>query len=162
MLRLNIRCLNNQARFDPAKEKEREKERKKGGQRRRRTLCRGSPFRARPPSEEEREGDSGSDRVGMERVPRRSSFSILDPRSAPDPLPPAPPFERSSSSLPYTSSAPLLRLLHLLHLPHLLLLFASSAVPSLASSLATLTVSVYTYYAKRVTVGGLGSRTRAV
>lgn len=30
------------------------------------------------------------------------------------------------------------------------------------SALAVLTLSVYTYYAKRVTVGGLGSQTRAV
>lgn len=96
MLRLNIRCLNNQARFDSRrlprgdereKDREREKERETEGE----NVC--SNVRAserytgerelRPRRERERrrgrrgeERDSGSDRVGIEHVLRRSSFSI--------------------------------------------------------------------------------------
>lgn len=73
MLRLNIRCLNNQARFDPAKEKERGTEEDEPSRlfssRRRRKRRR---FRFRP------------SRNGT----RSSPFLVFDPRQI---LPPAPP-----------------------------------------------------------------------
>lgn len=82
MLRLNIRCLNNQARFDPAKEKERgteeEDERSRlwrTGRRRKRRR-----FRFRP---------SGNGT-------RSSPFLVFDLRQI---LPPAPPFLPSSLRL---------------------------------------------------------------
>ena len=70
MLRLNIRCLNNQARFDPVKEKERGTEEDEPSRllssRRRRKRRR---FRFRP----SRNGTRSSPFLA---VPRRSSFSI--------------------------------------------------------------------------------------
>lgn len=158
MLRLNIRCLNNQARFDPRRlprgdERKKDREREDEGEReksvrtcarvnergtRERELCR------RRERERERgrsgEGDSGSDRVGIEHVLYRSSFSIRARSSSLPPLllvcsPPRPPL-----TLRQTSRRSLRRVF----------------------SLAVLTLSVYTYYAKQVTVGGLGSQTRSV
>lgn len=96
-----------------AKEKEREKERSGGG-------------------------DSGSNRVGIKHVLRRSSFSI----------------RARSSSLP--SSPSILLCVLLLHFgPH-------EGLHGVFPLAVALTLSVYTYYAKRVTVGGLGSQTRSV
>ena len=157
MLRLNIRCLNNQARFDPAKERKKEERRRRRTVRGPRALDGGKKEEAIPVPT----------RVGMEHVPRRSSFSIRA-RSSRLPLAHRHPLRlcltlrRLSTRLSSSSSSS--------SLPPLSLccsLFSSLfLVPRLclhsASSLATLTVSVYTYYAKRVTVGGLGSRTRAV
>lgn len=150
MLRLNIRCLNNQVRFEPRRlprGDERENERKRlfkcGREREGR-----DPRRTRA-KEKERErgrsggGDSGSDRVGIEHVLRRSSFSI---RARSSSLP--------SLHLSYTfSSAPP---------PPLTLRRTSRRSLRRVFPLAVFTLSVYTYYAKRVTVGGLGSQTRSV
>lgn len=91
MFRLNIRCLNNQARFDPRRlprgdEREKDRERKNEGGREKtsvQTCARGRGTQRnescrKRERERERggEGDSGSDRVGIEHVLRRSSFSI--------------------------------------------------------------------------------------
>lgn len=119
MLRLNIRCLNNQVRFEPRRlprGDERENERKRlfkcGREREGR-----DPRRTRA-KEKERErgrsggGDSGSDRVGIEHVLRRSSFSIRARSSSLPSLhlsytfssaPPSPSY--TSSDLPKVSSA---------------------------------------------------------
>lgn len=156
MLRLNIRCLNNQARFDPQRlPRGDEREKRKGERgRKRENVCsnvrsskrnaRERELRRRRAKEKERGrgggGDSGSDRVGIEHVLRRSSFSI----------------RARSSILPFPLPYVLLRVL-LLHFvrPH-------EGLLRRVFPLAVLTLSVYTYYAKRVTVGGLGSQTRSV
>lgn len=152
MLRLNIRCLNNQVRFEPRRELPRGDER--GNERKRLFKC-GREREGRGPrrtraKEKERErgrsggGDSGSDRVGIEHVLRRSSFSI---RARSSSLP--------SLHLSYTfSSAP--------SPPPLTLRRTSRRSLRRVFPLAVFTLSVYTYYAKRVTVGGLGSQTRSV
>lgn len=156
MLRLNIRCLNNQARFDSRRlprgdEREKDRERESEGE----NVCsnvraskrdtRERELRSRRERERRRgrggERDSGSDRVGIEHVLRRSSFSIRARFSSLSTLLPP---------LPSLSFAPFS--------------YTSSDLTSLRRifPLAVLTLSVYTYYAKQVTVGGLGSQTRSV
>lgn len=75
---------------------------------------------------------------------RSPPFLVFDPRHI-LPWPPLPsrPNTFSSASSSYTRSTLIPRLFGV-------------------SCLAVLTLSVYTYYAKRVTVGGLGSQTRTV
>lgn len=156
MLRLNIRCLNNQARFDSRRlprgdEREKYRERESEGE----NVCsnvraskrdtRERELRSRRERERRRgrggERDSGSDRVGIEHVLRRSSFSIRARFSSLSTLLPP---------LPSLAFAPFS--------------YTSSDLTSLRRifPLAVLTLSVYTYYAKQVTVGGLGSQTRSV
>jgi hypothetical protein len=186
MLRLNIRCLNNQARFEPrglreatkgrkdrerknkreqdggvkaarmlvfarsrVRETKRERERGERGREREREnavlVSKDEPGRKR---ERERErgrgggGDSGSDRVGIEHVLRRSSFSIRASSSLSAPPPHATP--------PHPTPPPTSRALG-----------RPACRIALPVALAR-QVYRYTYYAKRVTVGGLGSQTRTV
>lgn len=158
MLRLNIRCLNNQARFDPRRlprgdERKKDREREDEGERERKVCSnvrasereghKGTRAVSKTRKRERGrggEGDSGSYRVGIEHVLYRSSFSIRARSSSLPPLllvcsPPRPPL-----TLRQTSRRSLRRVF----------------------SLAVLTLSVYTYYAKQVTVGGLGSQTHSV
>lgn len=78
-------------------------------------------------------------------VPRRSSFSI----------------RARSFSPPHLSPFPLHLLSYVLLRALLLHFVGPHEVLFGASSLVVLTLSVYTYYAKQVTVGGLGSQTRS-
>lgn len=160
MLRLNIRCLNNQARFDPQRlprlprGDEREKGKGERG-RKRENVCsnvrsskrnaRERELRRRRAKEKERE-EEAEEEIPVPTEWESNTFSAV-PRFPSAPDPPSCPFP-----LPYV----LLRVL-LLHFigPH-------EGLLRRVFPLAVLTLSVYTYYAKRVTVGGLGSQTRSV
>lgn len=156
MLRLNIRCLNNQARFDSRRlprgdEREKDRERRENKGEREKTPVQ-TCARARGTQgnesciKDEKKKERGEER---EKIPvptewESNTFPAVPRfRSAPDP-------PLSTSPLSYV----LLRAL--------LLCQTSRRSLRHVFPLAVLTLSVYTYYAKQVTVGGLGSQTRSV
>lgn len=161
MLRLNIRCLNNQARFDPRRlprgdERKKDRERKKEGEREKSLFKRAREWTRGA----QRNENYVEDEKKRERKRRRRRFRFR-------------PSGNRTRSLPFLVFDPRQILLPTTPLPPLLLVCSPPRPPltlrqtsrkSLRRvfSLAVLTLSVYTYYAKQVTVGGLGSQTRSV
>lgn len=158
MLRLNIRCLNNQVRFEPRRlRREATKGRRLVNERTRENVRLNAGASERDDKtrvvhelkrKRERE-EEAEEEIPVPTEWESNTFSAVPRfRSAPDP-PPLP-----SLHLSYTfSSAPP---------PPLTLRRTSRRSLRRVFPLAVFTLSVYTYYAKRVTVGGLGSQTRSV
>lgn len=158
MLRLNIRCLNNQARFDPRRlprgdEREKDRERENKGEREKTSVrscarargTQGNESCVENEKEKERERKRRRRRFRFRPSGNRTRsppFLVFDPRQIL--LPTFPPLVRSPPRPPLTLGRTLRRSLRCVF------------------PLAILTLSVYTYYAKQVTVGGLGSQTRSV
>lgn len=158
MLRLNIRCLNNQARFDPRRlprgdEREKDRERGENKGEREKTSVRAH----------ERERHKGTRATSKTRKRKREGEEREREKEIPVPTEwesntfPAVPRFRSAPDPP-ASTSPLSYIL----LRALLLCQTSRRSLRHVFPLAVLTLSVYTYYAKQVTVGGLGSQTRSV
>lgn len=157
MLRLNIRCLNNQVRFEPRRGcREATKGRRLVNERTRENvrLNAGASERDETRVVHELKRKSEREEEAEEEIPvptewESNTFSAVPRfRSAPDP----PPYLPSTFSYTFSSAPP----------PPLTLRRTSRRSLRRVFPLAVFTLSVYTYYAKRVTVGGLGSQTRSV